>query len=113
MLHATSDAVIMANGIPLERVDMFRYLGRLLAGNNNDWPAVFHNLVKARRQWGMLSRVLIKTGVAPHIVGLFYKVICQSVLLCACETWVVTNSMLETLRGFHHTVARQIADRRA
>ena len=113
MLHATSDAVITANGIPLERVDMFRYLGRLLAGNNNDWPAVHHNLVKARRRWGMLSRVLINTGVAPKVVGLFYKVICQSVLLYACETWVMTNSMLETLRGFHHTVARQIANRRA
>ena len=100
----------MVNGTPLEQVDAFRYLGRLLAGNNNDWLAVFHNLVKARRQWRMLARVLIKTGVSPHIVGLFYKVICQSVLLYACETWVMTQGMLETLCGFHHTVAHQIAD---
>ena len=44
MAHASSDTVITANGVPLELVDVFRYLGRPIAGNNNDWPAVFHNL---------------------------------------------------------------------
>jgi hypothetical protein len=109
-LHEASTIVITANGIPLEKVDLFRYLGRPLSCNNNNWPAVFHNLMKAQTRWGRLSKPLIKTGVDPRIVGLFYKTIVQAVLLYACETWVITQGMIKMLRYFHHRVAMQIAD---
>jgi hypothetical protein len=44
---------------------------------------------------------------------MFYKSIVQSVLLYGCETWVLSDRMISTLRGFHHRVARKIAKKQA
>jgi hypothetical protein len=40
---------------------------------------------------------------------MFYKAVCQAVLLYGCETWTVTKSMLRVLEGFHHKCARRIS----
>jgi hypothetical protein len=66
------------------------------------------NLRKAKIQWGLLSRPLVKTGVSPRFKGYFYKAVVQSVLLYGSESWTVTQ-MLAVLRGFHHKIARQIS----
>jgi hypothetical protein len=44
---------------------------------------------------------------------MFYKSIVQSVLLYGCETWVLSDRMISTLRGFHHRVAKKIAKKQA
>ena len=95
----------------LEKVEVFRYLGRMMAAGNSDWPAVYKNLRKARSKWGQISKPLIGTGVPPRTIGYFYKAIVQAVLLYGCETWVVTPAMLRALSGFHNRMARRIANR--
>jgi hypothetical protein len=40
---------------------------------------------------------------------MFYKAIAQAVLLYACKTWVIPDSMLKPIQGFHHRVARRIS----
>ncbi len=40
-----------AYGEDLERVEVFKYLGRLLAYNHNDSQAMWSNLKKARKGW--------------------------------------------------------------
>jgi hypothetical protein len=47
---------------------------------------------KARGRWMDISRVLIHEGAVKRVSGMFYKVVVQSVLLCASETWVVVNT---------------------
>lgn len=96
------------NGVPLEAVRTFRYLGRELSHDNSDWLAVTTNVKKARAKWGQISRVLCRQGASPRVSALFYKAICQSVLLFGAETWVLTESMFRLLEGFHHRVVRQI-----
>jgi hypothetical protein len=32
----------------------------------------------------------------------------QSVLLCGCETWVVSKQILVSLEGFHHQIVQQL-----
>jgi exonuclease III len=110
-LREANEILFYANGTPLERVEYFKYLGRLLSANNSDWPAVYKNLKKAKSKWALISRPLLKTGVAPKFVGMFYKAIVQSVLLYGCETWVITPPMLKILEGFHHRIARRITNK--
>ncbi len=44
----------MAYGHKLERVEVFKYLGWLLAYNNNDTQAMRANLAKVRKSWGQV-----------------------------------------------------------
>ena len=106
-----SEVVFTIYGKPLPRVDTFKYLGRPIASNDDDWPALYRNLTRARRKWGMVRRVLTREGATPAISGMFYKAIVQSILLYGCETWTITPAMLSALRGFHHRVARRLACR--
>ena len=41
----------------------------------------------------------------------FYKAIIQAVLLYGSESWVLTKSMMQTLRSFHQKCARHITGR--
>ena len=104
-----SEVVFTACGQILERQHTFRYLGRPLSANDSDWPALYHNLVKARQRWARATRILTRDGAQPRVSGMFYKAIVQTVLLYGSETWVLTSSMLKVLEGFHNRVARRIA----
>ena len=95
---------------PLQRTDTFKYLGRVLATNNSDWPTVYNNVQKAKLKWALVARPLYKTGVSPKFVGMFYKAIVQAVPLCGCETWVISPNMLAVLAAFHNRVVRKIAN---
>ena len=93
-----TERTVSACGAELDRVEHFCYLGRVLECYNSDWPALWKNLQKAKHKWALISRPLIKTGVSPRIVGMFYKAIVQAIfLLYGSETWVVTPPMLQVL----------------
>ena len=99
------------NGNFLTRVSAFKCLGRDLVYNNSDWLALYRNLKKAQKRWGMVSRVLVRDGATTRAMGMFYKGIVQAVLLCGCETWTVTPRMMKVLAGFHNKIARRISGR--
>jgi len=101
----------IVDGNELESVHSFRYLGRMLCDDDNDWLAVSTNLKKARARWQMISRILSSEGANTRVMGLFYKAIVQSVLLFGSETWVLTKKMITALESFHHQCARTITRR--
>ena len=105
--------VLTVSQVPLEMVSSFVYLGRVVTHNNSDWATLYRNLKKALKRWGLVSRVLEKTGASARVRGMFYKVVVQTVLLYGCETWTVTDSMLKVLEGFHHRIARRISGKTA
>ena len=107
-IRRAEEVVFTACGQPLERVRTFKYLGRVLSDTDNDGPAVYKNLAKARKRWGMFSRVLRRENCRPKVAAMFYKATVQAVLLFGSETWVVSPPMLKALTGFHHRVARQL-----
>ena len=65
------DVSITAYGEELERVEVFKYLGRLMSMDNNDMPAVRANLTKARKCWKMLGRLVRGENLPPRICGMF------------------------------------------
>ena len=47
-----------AYGRTLETVSAFKYLGRVIAALDEDWPTVVANLRKLLRQWVSISMIL-------------------------------------------------------
>jgi hypothetical protein len=76
---------------------------------DDDWPAIYSNLSKARQCWVMISRVLSCKGADPWTSAMFYKAIVQSTLLYGSEMWDVTIKVVKALSGFHHQVARRLS----
>ena len=103
------ETVFHAYGQPLENVSLFKYLGRMVSDDDNDWPAVVRNLKKARKKWGRVSRILGREGADAKTSGMFYVAIVQQILLFGSETWVVSPRVLSALESLHHRVARRLA----
>ena len=95
-------------GYPLSQVTSFKYLGIVLAAEENDWPAVVRNLRRARQKWARLTQVLSREVADAKTSGQIYLVVVQSVLLYGSETWVLIPRMDRVLGGFHHRVARRL-----
>ena len=100
-----------AYGRPLVTVTSFKYLGRVLAAADDDWPEVVGNLRKVRKSWSQMARILGQEGASPRVSGMFFKAVVQVVLLFKLETWVLTPRMGRALGSFQHRVARQIMGR--
>ena len=57
----------------LKSVRQFKYLGRIVSYDDNDTPAIRHNIKKARRQWGQFRKVLERDSVPPRMAGMSTK----------------------------------------
>jgi hypothetical protein len=75
--HKALQQRFTAYGAELERVEVFKYLGRLLAYNDDDTRAVRGNLKKARGIWARLSRTIRAENASPHACGFFTKQPCN------------------------------------
>ena len=49
----------------IERVETFKYLGRILDLLDDDWLEVLWNVKKARRVWNWLGKLLRREGAEP------------------------------------------------
>jgi hypothetical protein len=97
----------------LERVEVFKYLGRLLAYDDNDARAVRGNLKKARGIWARLSPMIRAENASPRACGIFYKATMQSILLFGSETWNLSPQSLKCLEGFHKRANWRMAGKRS
>ena len=88
------------HGDVLERVEVFKYLGRLLTQDDNDIQALRQQIRKARGIWAHVSQVLRGENATPHIAAKFYTAVVQSVLLYGSETWNLTQTVLARWKGF-------------
>jgi hypothetical protein len=80
----TLDHMFSVNGEELERVEVFKYLGRRISHDDADNQAMWSNLRKARGCWTWVSRVLRAENATPKTCRMFYKATVQAVLLCVC-----------------------------
>ena len=102
---------LTAYGVPLYQVTSFKYLGRVLAAEDDYWPAVVRNLRHARQKWERLTWVLSREGADARTSGQIYLSVVQLVVLYGSETWVLTPHMQRVLGGFHHRVAHRLTGR--
>jgi hypothetical protein len=106
--RVVAETVFNVNGVPIETVKEFKYLGRILSDDDSDEPCVDRNLRRARKSWGRISRILSSDGASPKVMASFYKTIVQSVLLYGAESRVLSKTMKSKLKGFHRRCARYI-----
>ncbi len=76
-----------AYGEELEKVEVFKYLGRLIVYDDADTQAMRSNLRKAQGCWVRILHVLRAEKAATRTCGMFYKATMQAVLLYGSETW--------------------------
>ena len=99
------------HGKPIEAVSSFKYLGRIITAGDDDWPAVAGNLVKARKSWGRLTRILSREGEDKRISGTFFKAVDQQVILLGEETLVLSPGIERALDSFMHGSTLRITGR--
>jgi hypothetical protein len=91
------------------KVRQFKYLGRIVDDSDKDELAIDRNIQRARGIWARLvGKLLVREDANPIAMGIFYKVIVQSVLLYGAESWVITKSKMVQVRSFHRRCARHI-----
>jgi hypothetical protein len=110
--HLALQNTFTVYGEGLERVEVFKYLGRLLAYDDNDSQAVCGNLKKARGIWVRISCMLRAETASPRVCGIFYKATVQSILLFGSETWNLSPVSLKVLEWFHIRAAWRMAGKR-
>ncbi len=93
-------------------MEVFKYLGRLLAYNDNNSQAVRGNLKKARGIWVRISPTLRAETASLHVCGIFYKFTVQSILLFGSKTWIFSPVSVKVLKGFHIKAAWHMAGKR-
>jgi hypothetical protein len=89
------------HGDALEKVEVFKYLGRMMVQDDNDIQAVQHQLREARGTWARVGKVLRSKNATPRVAAKFYKAVVQAVLHYGSETWNLTKAVLAWLEGFH------------
>jgi hypothetical protein len=97
------------DGEVLEWVEVFKYLRRLFAQDNNDIQAIRTQLRKTHTTWALVSQVLHNENVSPHVAATFYKAVVEAILLYGSKTWVLSQTALAHLEGFHICTAYRMA----
>ena len=80
-LREITERAFEAYGKPIETVNKFKYLGRVMTAGYDDWPAVAGNLVKGRKIWRQLTKILSREGADKRVSGNLFKAVVQQVLL--------------------------------
>ena len=85
----------------LRLVEVFKYLGRVIARGNCNTPAIRRKIKRARQVWRRISKVITKEEVPPKVAGMVYQAVVVAILLYGSETWCLTDTTQRPLDGFH------------
>ena len=77
------------NGKRIGRVRKFNYLGRILRDDDDDTECIEGQLKKARARWNGIARILKREGANARVMGKFYLVIIQALLLYGADSWTI------------------------
>ncbi len=78
------------HGNVLEWVEVFKYLGWMMAQYDNNTQAIRAQLRKARATLARVGKVLWGENTSPNDAAKFYLAVVQAVLLYGSKTWVIS-----------------------
>ena len=77
----------------VEGLETFWYLGRHLDKTDDDWKAVWQNIMHARSVWVILRTLLRQEGIETRVAEMFYMALVQVILMYDLEMWVLLSEM--------------------
>ncbi len=96
-------------GDMLERVKVFKYLGRWLSITDDDAHTIHIQLAKACRVWARVSTKLQGENTLLRVCRMVYRASMQSIMLYGIKSWEICLALLVWLKGFHIRAVWQIA----
>ena len=99
---------IKINGIPLEQVTTFVYLGSTLACNGSIDPELSHRICKASGAFNSLNKIWHNRCIKIETKTRIYESAVLTILLYGSETWQTTMKQIHRLEVFHQSCLRRI-----
>ncbi len=93
----------------LEQVEVFKYLGRLLAQDDDDIQAICAQMWKAQAPGAQVRRSFGARMLHLFVAAKFYQVIIQAIFLYVSESWVISRTAMARLEGLHIHAAYRMA----
>ena len=84
----------------------FQYLGRILQDDDDDTKNIVLQIMRARRQYNLITQILKWEGSSAKTMAKFYLAVVQSVLLYGTDSWTITKRNWGCLKCFHSQVLR-------
>jgi hypothetical protein len=88
------------SGDVLERVEVYKYLERMMAQDDDVTQALRAQLRKARATWAWVGQVLWNEITSLFVASQFYQAVVQAILCFGSETWVISQTAMAWLNGF-------------
>lgn len=92
----------------IERVNEFTYLGSVIDREGGTDQDVQDKIKKARRAFGMLSRVWASRIYSINVKIRIFNTNVKSILFYGCETWKVTQTIVSQLQVFMNRCLRRL-----
>ena len=88
-MQESAERYFQAYGRPLATVTSFKYLVQVMTKADEVWTVVVGKIWKVQKSWEQMERILRQEGTFPRVLGMFFKVVVQAVLLFGSVTWVL------------------------
>ncbi len=80
-----------------------------MAQDNDDTQALCAQLRKAHATWAWVGQVPRNENMSLLVAGWFYQAVVQAILLYGSEMWVISQTAMAWLEGFHIRAAYRMA----
>jgi hypothetical protein len=100
--------VFKLNGVEIKKSPDFCYLGNVVAEDGGARTDVNVRIQKAIGSFSKLRKVWLSTSIRKETKIKIFIACVKSVLLCRCETWLVTNEILCKIQTFVNRCLRYI-----
>lgn len=107
-INADSNLPLTLQNQPVERVNVFQYLGSMITEQGGAVTDVVTRIQKARGAFTQLNRIWRSTIYSVRTKMRIFKTCVVSVLLYGCETWLVTEEIKRKLQVFVNRCLRRI-----
>lgn len=96
------------DGIYIEDVPSFCYLGSYISNNGGSQQDIQHRLSKAKQAFGTLGKIWRSSNISQRTKIRLYNTNVKSILLYGCESWYLSASDAQHLQAFANRCLRRI-----
>jgi hypothetical protein len=99
---------LIVNKYKFEKVNEFKYLGMLIAANNNLTQEINHRLLIANKCYYALKKQLGSHYLSLQTKCKLYKTLLRPIILYGSESWALTKTEENKLKIFERNILRKI-----